>query len=331
MARDLINNKVRVVVPADYQAGQAANKVAFLKEKTKQIIETRIVDVLKVKSLISSFITSPVLYGDGWRNMTLGLADVEEYTSNPDAKYPENHKYLADYVEEFSKDIKDKIRVTVNERELSRYFSNATEVERLINLVSKTIEDTWAIRNNEFIKTLFDYQGDFHALKKTNPLYLEAEAWRNRITNEHQYNVAQGQNDQVEHVAKVKELIKDMTIEASDKYHLDNTITGFPVGVTSDDLIWVVSYKDLLEFTKYASSDVRNPDLFKLPNVQIIELNIPQGTSYLLHKESVQIAPQLNENLHEFNVHTLTADIVSHLQWKVGLSSILPFIKISKA
>lgn len=335
MAYSKIESGVREIAASDYAATNAETKTKLFNQLTKQIFENRIIDLLNVNnSMFSNFLVEPVRFGEGWREITLALANVEPYSTNPDKRYAKTRNLLKDYVQEHKKTIRDLVRLTYNRLETQEYFKDLESMDKLINLTVKRITDTLALRNYEFIKVLFNGEngiGKLYTLDLTSEMYKLAIEWNKLIKNEITYTVASGESAILNLVKKVKTTINEMTLEPTDRFHLDTTITGFPVSTTPSDLVLVISQESLNEWNEFVSKEQRNPDFYKLPDIEIITLPIEKGTAYIFQKGAIQIAPHFEEQYTEFFPITLDTDIIHHQQFKYGLSKIHNFVKIKKA
>lgn len=335
MAFTKIESGVREVSPSDYSAADAATKTKLFNQLTKQIFENRVIDLLTINNpIFEKFLIEPVKFGEGWREITLALANVEPYSTNPDKRYAKTRNLLKDYVQEHKKTIRDLVRLTYNNLELQDYFKDLEGMDKLINLTVKRITDTLALRNYEFIKVLFNGEnatGKLFTLDLTSEMYKLAIEWNKLFKNEITYTVAANESAILNLIKKVKNTISEMILEPSDRFHLDSTISGFPVSVSTSDLVLVISQDSLNEWNEFVSKEQRNPEFYKLPEVEIIALPIEKGTAFILQKGAIQIAPHFEEQYTEFFPITLDTDIIHHQQFKYGLSKIHNLVKIKKA
>lgn len=333
MAIQYISSGMKKVLPADYQSTSPADRRKLFNSLSKQIFKNKIIDLLKVSNdALAPYLTDPISFGEGWRNITLGLGEIEEYTDNPEARYTKSRNLLNDYVEEHKETIRDLIRLTYNRLQTQEYFKSVDNLDKLIQLTVKRITDTFALRNYEFIKILFGAtDANLKALKTTSEMYKLATKWKALINNEITYTSGANDNQTEKMITKIKEVIQEMTLEPSDKFHADKTITKFPVSVSKSDLVLIMSYQDKINWDKYMSTNPRNPEYFKLPEVEVRYLNIPAGTAYIQQKGQLEIAPHFEEQYEEFYPMTLDIDVIHHSQFKFGFSKIHNLVKIKKA
>lgn len=331
MANNAVQIGLRKVDSAEYAKANNLRKIEMFNELTKEIFENRVIDLLRVNNTLAPFIVKPVEFGKGWRDITLGLAEIDKFTTNPDARYPKTRNILKDYIQEQAQEIRDLIRLTYNESTMKPYLQNHEKLNELIALTSKRIIDTYAMRNLEFIKLIFGSTDDLYAIKKNDEWYLTAQDWKTKFTNNITYTVGSKDTDVVKMFEKVKETIAQMTLEPSDRFHMKQDIQGMPVSVSEDELILVISNEDIDKWNRYVSMEMRNPEFYKLPTIKTIRLSIPSGTAYVLHNKAIQIAPQLDEQYVKFYETTKDTDIIHHQWQKVGISELHPFVKISKA
>lgn len=333
MAIQYIDSGMRKVAATDYASTSPEEKRKLFTALNKQIFKNQIIDLLKLSNeALAPYLVEPVHYGEGWRNITLGLAEIEPYTDNPEARYTKTRNLLKDYVEEHKKTVRDLIRLTYNRLETQEYFKNTEGVDKLIQLTVKRITDTFAMRNYEFIKILFGAtDADLKALKTTSEMYKLATEWKALIKNKITYTVGAQENATEKLITTIKETLQAMTIEPSDRFHADPAITKFPVSVGLSDLVLIMSATDKMKWDKFVSENQRNPEFYKLPEIEIRLLNIPSGTAYIQQKGQIEIAPHFEEQYDEFFPMTLDIDVIHHTQFKFGFSKIHNLVKIEKA
>lgn len=332
----------------DYTAAGNPREIALLQDINRYIWQTKIIDVLgKPDDLFSMFLVEPVNWGDGWREMTVGLANIEGFTTDPSQRVPLSRNSLPTFVQTYEEKVQDLVRITVNNIEVKPYLQNGDALNKWYELHIKRMADTFRQRNYEFIKFLFDGQKDDNDPQKNNnaagyfnlfqnaQMTLLAKDWKSKLLADSvkiEYDKVDNKpNEELENlVKKIIEVVAAMTLEPSDKYHLERSISGFPIRPTNENLVLIMSNVDFVNFSILKSKDYFNANLFNLPSIKTIPMNIPQGSAYVFDKRLIQIAPFFEGSYNQFFPSTLDTDFYTHLQYRAGLSKLAAFAYITK-
>lgn len=324
----------RILTTTEYKAkASAPDKLKVLEQRTKQICERKFVDLMNLNKIYNRFIVQPTEFGGGYGLVTSGIADVEVYDPDPSKRIPDTQKLLKDYKEDITTDIADKVRITYLENEVKKYLSNATEFNAWIDSNYKRLQDAIDAQFNGAIRYLFGATQGIKSVDGNKPLKDALDAMKANFTNTKQY----GTNGQA-NTQKVEDLYyaiidnyNAMKQYESDEWHLKTNINGFPVTVQDENMLLVMSSKDVQDFNTRYSATTYHPESFKLPNIDRLELPIPQGTAYIIDKRAIQISPRFNETYTEFYKNTLDTDIFLHYHYMIGLFTLYAGVKITKA
>lgn len=323
---------VNVITSEDYKGKSYGEVKANFIQSLNTTIWTRYVfDMLnEVNDIVSNFLVEPVNYGLGWARLTLGLAKPEAFTSDPKNRFLETKNYLSDYAETFQDITQDYIRITMNEIDMRDAFKGQDELSRYFTLMNTRISQSFNLRNLDFIRFLFGATNT-PFLPVDSELYKIATRYKTQMTNVINYEVDATKQKETEQMVKmVISVVEKMMVNPSDAWHLNKDITGYPCSVNSSDLILVYSILDKINFNTESRVGFYNSELFNWPDIKKIALDIPAGTCYIIHKDSLQIAPYYKGTYTTFYPTTLDTDVITHLQFRVGLSQIAPFVKITK-
>lgn len=325
------------ITSQDYANLQPNQKLNVI-EALKPIIWDRIyIDLLETTNPLSRFYRLGNFWGNGYSEWRVGKAIFKDFSLDTKERYPTEKQYLGVLAQDFNKKIMITTHITENEVELQNFFSNKNDYVKYVQAMLQSVLDWYNLRQLDFLYTLFGVNTTLrplYSLTTSDTEYTQAIEWKNKITNKSQYSIAAKDSDNVKlekMVQHLNTLISDMTLAPTSKYYLDPTVENkedYPVTIKKEDLILVLSNKDKINFEMNVRSGIYNPNMFNFPNIEQLVLPIPEGTCYVIHKDSIRIAPTLHKQLQEFYPNNLDIEHFFHWQTQYGLSAWLPFIKV---
>lgn len=277
------------------------------------------------------------MFGNGYAEWRVGKPKFKPYSADVNERFPNEKAYLGIKTQEFMERLTLKTHFTENMIETQQVFSGIETYNQYIQAQHKSVLDWYYLRQLDFLFTIFGVDPSLrpaYDLKDSDSEYKLAKEWASKITNKSTYDVSSTDkdNEKLEKMVQhLNRLVSDMTIAPTSKYYMDPTVENkeeYPVSIKAQDLYLVISNKDKVDFDINTRSGLFNSNLFNFPNIEIIELPIPQGTSYILHKNSIRIAPVFTKQYQQFFESNLDIEHYYYWQTQYGLSRWLPFIKV---
>lgn len=327
----------RIITKEQYTSLSDEQKVKELEKLTPQIFSWNIVDLLKTNNeIITYFLKEKHEFGKGYGIITAGLADLAQFSTNPEERFPKERHLLKDYtgiIEGLSQNI---ISLTYNKVELKPYFKNFETYKDWINLNYKRIKDTLNISIFLFLKNLFTLGEDKSTsiieeeTKKEWPILKAAtklvETFKKMKKIEHENEKS------LDLFKSIISTYQQMIAEPSTKWHINQNppLKDFPISVDPSNMVLVASLHDKLEFEQEQLTGYYNPKFFDLPNIKIFWLDIPKGRAFLFDKRALQISPFFEGTYTTFFPKTLDVDIYNHFHVRLGLFELYPGVMFDK-
>lgn len=320
-----------------YEANKTSqpDKLTVLTSRLSQVCKRNIVDLLKPMDLITKFMVEDTKFGGGYGLMTSGINHIETYSDDPAQRFPASRRLLADYKEDITDIVRDFVRVTVMYPQLQTIFNSEENFNAWIEQQRNSLAKAFKMQGNAAIRYFF---GDYTDITKTiidnnQPLKTVLDKIKGEFKNTKQYGT-HGQQDtqKVEDLYRaIKENYGKMLLKPSDAWHIDNTISGFPVTVDPENMLLVMSFDDVNTFDTTIGVDKFHPDSFKLPDIEKLVLDIPKGTAYIIDKRALQFSLQFQYSDTDKYILTGEQDFVLHYHYFVGLFKLYAGVKITPA
>lgn len=329
------NLNTRLIIQADYEDLKTnQEKVKHLEKVNKKIFNWKIIDLLKTNNeFLSVFLKEKHEFGGGYGEITSGIADIFEYTINPEERFPEERYLLKDYKDSIDKLVQSVVILTYNETDLKQYFSTFENYTKWIQLNYKRIKDSINLNIFLFLKKVFtlkneDADTEYNFLKNVNfsesPLFKIVKEIQDKIKKAKTIKIATDKT--IDLFKKIIEVYREMVSEPTDQFHLDTTIKGFPIQVDPSQLVLILSNADKTEFENEVKTEKFHPEFLKLPEISTFYLNLPKGKAILIDKRALQISPFFEGTYTSFYPKTLDTDIFSHFQYRVGVFGLYPCV-----
>lgn len=326
------DTKVRIQEHQNWVQNQA-DKIKELTDLVPLVFKQYAVDLLKENNpLLKKLLRNFDGFGKGWTLFTFGQAKVEEYSKDPEKRFPQTRRLLQDFKQDITKSVHGYVRTTLNALETKQYFNGEMSASKAAAIIAGRGIQAFKTLYRELLELMFDGQGNFYQIENGDQYFNLATELKNQFTNEITYTTTANQNKTAQMISKIKSTIRSMILKPSDEWHLDPSLEGFPASATKSDLILIMSYKDKQKWEEFVSREQRNPEFFKYPEgIEIIELDIPEDTAYIIHKDTIQIANIFEGAFEEFYPATLDTDIYLHEKTLIGLSKLHHAVKIKPA
>ena len=267
---------------------------------TPNVFFTDILDTLNFgDNPFDVFVKQDVLFGNRTRYVSTGMISSQQYEMGKTTPETMNPKAAPDY-EDFSTSlVKSTYPLIYNEVEMTNYFKNSDNLTQFINQIRAVNNTSYeSERLNSFLYLFGNTNVDL-------PQYIKNElnATKNKIVNTKDLGA---KKDYKEVFTSIVEIAQDMGTKgkpATNKYNI-----GFANGTTAgakynksnmnNDLVLIVSNKDLLNLSKEAAS-VYHQEFYQGTNkfFKVIEADIPANTAYLLDKETLRVYPKINRTI----------------------------------
>lgn len=336
------NTPTRILTKTEYEKHpNEMDKVKHLEKVTKQIFSWNIIDLLKTNNeIITYFLKEKHEYGKGYGIITAGIADLAQFSTNPEDRFPKERHLLKDYTGTIEGLCQNIISLTYNKVELKEYFKNFETYKEWINLNYKRIKDTLNISIFLFLKKLFtlDESDNVFLLDKKNekkwPILAEANKLISKLKQMKKIEYGNSNENQksLDLFKSIISTYEQMIAEPSTKWHIKQppSLKDFPISVDPSNMVLVASLHDKLEFEQDQLSGYYNPKFFDLPNIKTFWLDIPKGRAFLFDKRALQISPFFEGTYTTFFPKTLDVDIYNHFHVRLGLFELYPGVMFEK-
>ena len=307
----------------DYDSLTTGQKIEVFKNISSITYKTIITDLLAgIKTLgWDAFYVSPTEFGNGYRVLTAGNGVAEDFSDNPTQRFPSTRNLLSDYEALITDRAQLRTRITVNEAESSFYFKNAEGLGQYLEMCRRRIYDTFLQVFQDTMIRMFGSESwpIKNCVDADNYLAL-IDTVKGNIKNSISVT-ATDLKDQVTFLLKFVEFVTSLT---TDQFNIgddgsDDTFVPAFNNVREKDLVLIMSSWDSIDFTTQTAANTYHKELFKWPNVTIMQLPIPSGTFYLLDKNAIQISPNRNATYTDFYPNTLDTDLFHHMWFYMGI------------
>lgn len=320
-----LQTSVRELTGKDYEQLTDGQKVDVFQQISKITYKTIITDLLKKVQTLGwdNFLVEPTRFGNGYRILTSGLGQVENYSTNPTDRFPQTRRLLKDYEDLITDKAQLRYRETLNEAETAFYFKNLENMNTYLEQLRKRITDSFDMLFKDTMLRLFGNSAWVLRTGTDASNYLTlVDKVKNQMTNNISIN-GKTVAEQVKFIINFVKMVTTLTVDCfniGDNYTTPNADYN-PVfnNVALDDLVLIMSQQDYTEFSTQTQASLYHKELFKLPDIRIESLPIPSGTYYLIDKNAIQISPNRNLQLAEFYPNTLDTDLIHHMWFYMGV------------
>lgn len=320
----MLANAIRELTGKEYDALTQGQKIEAFNEISKITYKTIVTDLIKGNNDggFSNFLVEPVKFGNGYRIITSGITNVEEFTTDPRQRYPQTRKLLEDYESTITDKTQLRLRITINEAETTFYFQTLEKMESFLNVMRKRISDTL---NLTFQQSMIRFFGDgtfnIDTIAKDSSFITLLDNCRKAFKNTIQIKSDGSIKNVVKQLSKFVQNITSMT---TSKFNCgyDGQDTNFKKAyndVSINDLVLIMSNEDLVDYNTEIQATVYNNQYFQLPKLKIMALPIKSGTYWLIDKNALQIAPNRSVSYTDFYPNTLDFDYFRHEWFYMGV------------
>lgn len=314
-----LSNYIRKVTGQDYDNLTQGQKLAIFTEVSEITYKTVVVDVIKDISELGwgSFFVEPTKFGYGYRIVSTGLGEVEDYSSDPTQRFPQTRNLLQDYETIITDIAQLRLRITLNKWESAFYFKNLPQLEKFLGLMRKRLGDSMKLVFQDSMIRIFGNPNWVIRGAKNSPNYTAlVDKIRGQLINTLNIN-ASTIADKVKFIMKFVQNVTSLTTDAyniGDNGKQDGSFRPMFNNVNLDDLVLIISNEDNVDFSVDVQAPTYHKENFDWPKLKIARLPVPSGTFWLLDKNAFQISPNRNEDYTDFYPNTLDTDFFHH-QW----------------
>lgn len=314
---------VRHISGTDYDNLAVGEKIEVFTDISKIVYKTIIKDLIKEISDagFSNFVVEKTSFGNGYRVLSVGVADVEEFTTDPRARYPQTRNLLPDWEQIITDKGQLKVRITLNDAETSFYFQNIETMGSFLSQCRKRVMDTLKLVFQDTILRIFgDGTWMFRTIDKDSSYVALVDKIRSSMKN----NIKAKSNSIKDTVQWMMLFLQNVTSVTTKTFNIgwDRQDQDFRKALNTvglDDLVLVMSNEDYVKFNTEIQAQVYNNQYFAFPKIKIMNLPIKSGTMFLLDKNAIQISPNRSATFTEFFANTLDIDHIHHEWFYAGL------------
>lgn len=265
------------------------------------------------------FLVTPTQFGNGYRNITLGFATAEDFSANPDDRFPKTRNIIQDYESVITDLAQLRIRVTENRAETTFYFKDVEGLNRYLEITKKRVKDTMNLIFQDAMLRLFgDVTHTIRELDTKSNFITIIDNIKASFKKETKLKAS----DLKGKVNQVLKFVENVTSLTSSNFNIgdDGTDTFRKAynSVKHDDLVLIMSNSLYTDWLTELQASTYNNEFLKWPNIKILKLNIPADTMYIIDKNCFQISHNRIENYSDFYPNTLDTDIFSHNWFYLG-------------
>lgn len=309
----------QIIDVANTKLGVAGNDLKLsldtLTTLTPNVFFTEILDTLNLgANPFDVFIKREVLYGDRIRYVSTGIINSQAYEIGKYTPDLMGSKPAPDYEDYSTSLIKSTFPLIYNEVVMTDYFKNSDNLTTFINQVRAVNNLSY---QNERLNSFLYLFGNTNI---NLPNYIKTELDKTKAKIQNVINLGE-KNDLKDVFTSIVDIAQDMGTSgkpATNKYNIGFT-NGNLVGTKlnrstmRDDLILIISNKDLLNLSKEAAN-IYHQEFYQGANkfYKVIEADIPTGTAYLIDKETLRVYPKINRTIGN-TWEDLSISITSHI------------------
>lgn len=318
-----LDSIVREITGKDYDDLTAGEKVNVFTSISQITYKTIIIDLIKEISELGwgSFFVEPVRFGNGYRILTAGIGEGEDFSDDPRQRFPQTRNLLKDYEHIIVDKAKLRVRITLNEAQSSFYFKNIEGLSKYLELCKKRLRDTMKLIFQDSIIRIF---GNANWTIRTGEKSPEYVALVDKIRDNLKNSLSITATTIAEKVKFIMKFVKIITSLTTDAYNIgdsgsDTDYKPLLNDVRLDDLVLIMSTSDYIDFSTEVQAPTYHKENFDWPKFKIVSLPIPSGTFWLLDKNAFQIAPNRNVDYTDFYPNTLDTDFFHHEWFYMGV------------
>lgn len=319
---DKLTGAIRHITGTDYENLTQGEKFKIYTEISQITYKTIITDLMKDISDLgwSSFIVEPTKFGNGYRILTVGAGDVEDYSSDPTTRIPQTRNLLQDYESVIVDKAQLRSRITLNEAESSFYFKDINGLSNFLSLSRKRQMDTFKLTfQDSMIRIFGNPNWPIKNAKESKDFIALVDKIRSNLKNK----VTINGNTIADKVKFIMKFVENVTSLTTDAYNIGDdgtdTFRSALNDVTLNDLVLIMSTNDYIDFSVEVQAPTYHKENFDWPKLKIAKLPIPSGTFWLLDKNAFQISPNRSIVLTDFYPNTIDTDIFYHNWFYMGV------------
>lgn len=314
-----LQSLVRKISGKDYDALTQGQKIQVFTEISSITYKTVIKDLIQEISDLGwgMFVVAPTYFGNGYRILTNGIGEVEDFSDDPRQRFPQTRNLLKDYENLIVDKAKLRIRITVNQAEMTFYFKNIEKLSEFLSLYRKRLRDTMRLVFQDSMLRIFG-DGTWNIRCGGDATEYVALLDKIRANMKNSLSItASTIADKVKFIMNFAKLITSMTTDMfniGDDGSNDGSFDSVLNDLTIKDLVLIMSSEDYIDFSVEVQAPTYHKENFDWPNFKIVSLPIPKGTFWLIDKNVFQISPNRNVDYTDFYPNTLDTDLFHH-EW----------------
>ncbi len=233
------------------------------------------------------FLKGDLIYGKGIKNLNIGLIKPYDYTADTPKRIVDNPNYPTVSEQILTDAIETQAQLSVNRVDNLKAFSNGEEYSKFISYLKDTGFRSMKLFNQQMVEYVFGWN-DANVLNLTD----NTKAQLDKIKTQLKANKVPGTvTNTLELVKKIKETSQELELVKLTNSGNKKVASA----VDKSDQILVMSRKDALKL-QFETSTIYNQEAYRLTGFyQILELDIPENTFYILDKEALRFYPRIED------------------------------------